>query len=211
MSFQRKLQVIGIALFSLGAFGLAFSFLSLYGLISPRDVEFPLSGISEVAVDSTGRIYCGAQFYARVQQYTSEGVFRRGWSVDTGGGQFRLRVDNRDRIVVTPVRRRRVLVYNSEGVLLEIDSPDTPTSIAEESDQSRSSASSLRIEHGLLWPQVIRTGPSDEERVIIDTDVVRWIIMAPLPASFFLFGSGIPISLARRLRSARKQRTQPPR
>ena len=42
--------------------------------------ELPLGDLGGVAVDSKGNVYCVANFYGRIQKYSSNGTFRKGWA-----------------------------------------------------------------------------------------------------------------------------------
>lgn len=62
--------VIGCIGFFAGALtGLGFDFRNL------DSFELPLGNLRGIAVDSEGNIYCGLQFYSRIQVYDAQGNF----------------------------------------------------------------------------------------------------------------------------------------
>jgi hypothetical protein len=202
-------RTIGVAMFILGALGFVLCTVSLYfGLPSGGLVELPLSGIADLGVDSKGRIYCAAPFYGRIQRYSPGGVFERGWSVSAAWGLFDVTTDEEDHIVVAAVRTKRVLVFNSNGDLLDTRYIGNSGVVGQNEQRpqglGRRIEDELRIRHSLLWPQVVSSGPDGTERIIIDTNVFRWILMAPFPAWFLLLVGGI---FARR--AAKSTRTKP--
>ena len=51
----------------------------------PATVEVPQGELETIAVDPEGRIYCGGQFWQRVQVYDHDGNFLHGWLMDASG------------------------------------------------------------------------------------------------------------------------------
>ncbi len=88
------LRIIAYALLVLGGVGWFSGFFPLPWLDST--FEMPLGDLKGIAVDSSGQIYCGAQFYSRIQQYDFSGRFVAGWFIDSSGGAFRIRINTND-------------------------------------------------------------------------------------------------------------------
>ncbi len=73
----RRIADALLALGLVGWFGAFACNLWLSKLAGPG-AEFPLAELQGVALDSEGRIYCGAMAHARVQVYDRAGCFLRG-------------------------------------------------------------------------------------------------------------------------------------
>ncbi len=56
-------------------------------------IELPLGGAEGLAVDRDGRIYVGSPVYRRVQRYSPDGHFERGWYICCYKGAWRLGAD----------------------------------------------------------------------------------------------------------------------
>src|SRR3989304_5091775 len=80
-SILRFISKIFLVLCILGLFGFANGFLTAAGWafwVTPR-TELPLGDPGPMAVDSKGNIYLVLNFYYRIQKYSSDGIFLRGW------------------------------------------------------------------------------------------------------------------------------------
>ena len=193
------IMIIGIA----GFVGGLLVQMRLYKVI-PDSFEMPLGSLSGIAVDSEGKIYCGSQFYARVQVYDTEGKFLHGMSLNTSGGMFWIRINSNDQLEVAALRGEQLIRFDKNGKLLSSRSgvPNFSDGFDKESgyycyDEQRDIT--YRIESILLpLPEyisifglhVIKKDSSGKETVIIKTPFLKWLFMGPFPALFFVvFGT----------------------
>lgn len=204
----------------LGAIGLPvflFGFVSgaswpLTGLVSAlttgfqlATTEFPLGMPSDVAVDSQGRFYVVDRLHLRVQRYSPDGEFERGWfspRTDEKLKVFVVRRGDDDRVIVG--EGPRTYTYTSDGELLEIRSDE---------DELRQvlwgkAPTAPYAIRGSLIPHIVdtRTG-----RTVIATPWTLRLIASPFPAFvYFLIGVAF-IGLADlRRRRERPAPNQPP-
>jgi hypothetical protein len=81
--------------------------------------EFPLGDLEGIAVDSEGNIYCGLQFYSRIQVYDAKGNFIYGKFIDSAGGAFRIRINNDDQLEVATARNDKLYIFERGGTLVK--------------------------------------------------------------------------------------------
>src|SRR5262245_7183543 len=118
---SRVLHAIGLPIFLVGwVSGAAWP---LTGLVSARTTgfqlattEFPLGDPTDVAVDSHGRFFVVDSLHLRVQRYSPDGEFQRGWLVPRK--VFALRTTADDQVIVGAEGGPRT--YSSDGELLEV-------------------------------------------------------------------------------------------
>jgi len=83
-------------------------------------VRFPLAGMEDIAVDSTGTIYCETGFIQRIQAYSAAGEFEWGRFIPTSG-PMRLKTDTDDRLHVIAVHGNDHYVFDGEGRLVSAE------------------------------------------------------------------------------------------
>jgi hypothetical protein len=84
----------------------------------PNQVEFPLTEPRNVAVDSQGRIYVTLVWFGRIQRYSPDGKFERGWDVPVMGF-FTIRTTPEDHVLVASGRKNTLLTFSADGELLK--------------------------------------------------------------------------------------------
>lgn len=82
------------------------------------DVEMPLSQVNGIAVDSTGNVYVGSRKYSRIQVYSREGAFLRGFYLGRNikGVDFRFRVNEADEVEVYGLGVEILCVFDRAGM-----------------------------------------------------------------------------------------------
>jgi hypothetical protein len=213
-------QVFAGILALLGAFGFVNGIFAAsgYNPWTSQSTELPLGELRSIAVDSHGHIYCGLEFYGRVQVYDRDGHFLRGWFIDGHGKPFRMRMNARDELEVLSVGSRSLLVYGNDGVKVSEKPLGTDDYVAlyEEFDklrdeQYRGPQGEVYAIHpgprppllfnpfghrGGIRPSVVRVDAPNESVTII-TPWIKWFWMGPEPAISFLFGGIIVLALSR--------------
>lgn len=87
-----------------------------------EEVELPLSTIDDIAISEDGELFFAISFLARVQQYSSDGKFLRGFDVSTAGGMFCLALTN-EQLEAHIARRNAYDTFNLKGKPIRENSP----------------------------------------------------------------------------------------
>lgn len=187
---------IGNAMLWLGSVGFLWGLFALYTeSLVPGYVEFPLGYMGSFAVDSNSRIYCGTQFYGRVQIYDAAGRFVSSHYVEVGGGRFQLDVDDDDNLIVVGARNQVRYTYDHEMNLLS-QRPDPGGRVFKELEKRRGPR--YRDRHGtsyisrdlfLLYPHIVKIDRFGESRVVVRTPLYLWPLMGPV-LNWLLLGTG---------------------
>ena len=194
----RWMRRLGIALTLCGAVGWFGAVLKCAGLFDlPGNIEVPLGDLEGIAVDADGNIYCGTPFWQRVQVYDQEGSFIRGWSVDAGGGMFRIRTDKDGYIHAATARGGMHYTYRPDGTLVsEAEEPELLGTFQAYSivadDGSRYDICSPN-----LFPNIVKTDENGQSRRVVGPRWHLWLIQGPFPA-FILFAVGVLMLAASR-------------
>lgn len=179
-AIERALIVVGVLMFLGGlALNCASYFLPYFSRIQEANVEFPFSILEDVAVDARGRIYVADPFYHRIQKYSADGVFERGWKVQTSGA-FALRTTAQDRVVVATARGNKRLTYDCDGNLLEaLEGLDVDECDAYANETETTGHYAVM---GVWRPRVIdtRTGAT-----VLETTGWKRLIAAPFPSALY--------------------------
>jgi hypothetical protein len=194
--FAFLLTIIGIV----GFFGDILLSCGLYRVI-PDSFEMPLGDLRGIAVDSEGNIYCGAQFYSRIQIYDIEGSFLYGKCLDSHSGAFKIKININDQLEVAKYRGDQRYIFAKDGTLLSKRSNVSNFLVGFEKindyycyDENRDIT--YQIKPILLpWPKfmpffgsyVIKKDTSGKETVIIKTPFYKWLFMGPFPGFLFIF------------------------
>jgi hypothetical protein len=157
-----------------------------------------------VAVDSRGRIYVGVQIFHRIQRYSPDGRFERGWFVPTAG-LFGLRTTADGHVEVATAGANKFLVFDADGRLLRSQEWMKEDRSAELlSDTESTGGFEVR---GGLCPRIVdsRTG-----RTVVATPWHKRIIATPFPAAACAIG-GLALAFVsskwrRRVRTETTQR-----
>jgi hypothetical protein len=163
----------------------------------------------DVAVDGDGRIYCGIRFGARIQVYSEEGKFLRGWFVDCASKRFNITMDSEGLIhAFTGGHVDRHYVFDGTGRLLEsakIDSIDdrllSENIISGEAEDDFGNTYETRSEN---WrPKVVRIAPDGLESVVVSDPLYLWPVMGPLQSWLCISLGGIAYGLLREKKKAK--------
>jgi hypothetical protein len=158
--------------------------------IIANSAELPLGDLNGIAVDSSGRVYCGLGFYSRIQQYDSNGKFIKGWSIDADGGMFKIRVNAKDEIEVVTARTDAFFRYDATGTLLEEyrseERSDKLLSTFQSQNQVEVADSIVYVSRRLLlFPAIIKLTADGRRTTLITTPIHKWVFMGPFPAWLF--------------------------
>ncbi|MCH6258805.1 hypothetical protein MLD52_19760 [Puniceicoccaceae bacterium K14] len=87
--------------------------------ILPKEIEWPIGYANQIFRNSKGEIFAVDTTIQRIQTYSEEWIFLRGFSVDARGGVFKVRNEGNGRLRVFTARGNKELVYSQGGELLE--------------------------------------------------------------------------------------------
>jgi hypothetical protein len=117
---RRILRVGAVLCLVYGALAFFAQVLCAMGGLSflPPSFEWPLATVSGVVRDSQGDYIAPHPPSGRVQVYDRDKRFLRGWTVDAGGGTFKLSMTEDDLIEVFTARGARHYVFRLDGTLV---------------------------------------------------------------------------------------------
>ncbi|MFB0555514.1 MAG: ankyrin repeat domain-containing protein [Phycisphaerae bacterium] len=190
--------IIGVIGFLAGAVtGLGFEFRNL------DSFELPLGCLEGIAVDSEGNIYCGLQFYSRIQVYDPEGKFIYGKFVNSAGGAFRIRINKKDQLEVATARNDKLYVFEKDGALAnELSDVGHNFSLFGETGEKRFHDKNKNTTYLIKWSPlgsyISKRYSSGEEKVIIKTPFHKWLFMGPLPAWLFALIGVVMLKLVKK-------------
>ena len=159
--------------------------LGLWHASGPWDVShvpFPLSHVSDLAVDREGRIYVALVGDNRIQAYADDGAFTHGFFIPSNGGHIELAIDSGGSLVIRTRRPHAILTYDRFGRLLN-SAPDVDR--AEFKRKTSTIGMDGRryiLEDELINPKICRYEINGEKSLEIRGPVV----LLPLAAPFHL-------------------------
>ena len=202
------LRIIGTMFGIVGIVGFLSGF--MFGSLEILDsFELPLGELAGIAVDSEGRIYCGLQYFSRVQVYDAEGEFLYSVYADSSNGAFRIRINENDQLEVATTRNDKLYLFDKKGNLINEQSyvghyfsdfgMTGETRFYDEKEDTTYFRKSYPI-----YAHVVKRVSNGQESIIIKTPFTKWVFQGPLPALFLaLIGAivlnipGIPGNLKR--------------
>jgi hypothetical protein len=145
-----------LAIEALGFLG-GFLFATAGSRFPVPSVEFPLGDVQDIAVDKVGDILLALGFYGRIKVCDSAGRFQRGWPAGALGGPFTVAFRGADVVASYAARRRSTILFDLRGKRLNEMAEEPPREQhGGSSSISLSDGSTLRVQHRLLWPALVR-------------------------------------------------------
>lgn len=169
---HRILIATGAALFLFGV-GVTPAWLAFqsFGGRSQSATEFPLGHLVDAAADSKGQLYVADGIYRRIQQYSPDGHFQRGWSVP---GIVGVRVTADDQLEVATRSASTVQVFRPDGTMAVEFRADNIWSYS----PTYKDAGPRLARSGLL-PRIV---DRETGRTVVSTPLAKRLLAAPLPA-----------------------------
>ena len=184
------MRTIAALLVAIGCIGWFAGFAVVLGVVKiPAWFELPFGALGGIAVDSDGNIYCGLQYYSRVQVYDSEGDYIRGIFVDRSGGVFRIRINQNDELEVATARNDKLYRFGKEGTLVTKLSGvphyfDEFGEIGETQYHDERQNATYQIRWSPFGAYIAKRSVSGETKVIVRTPFLKWLLMGPFPPWF---------------------------
>lgn len=141
--------------------------------------EFPLGDPTHVAVDSHGRFYVVDSLHLRVQRYSPNGEFERGWFVPRK--IFAALTTPDDRVIVGAEGGPRT--YSPDGELLEVN-PDEGELRRLGLVRGKEPTGPYAVHRGLI-PRIVDKGTGE---TVIATPWPLRLVGSPFPAFVYFFG-----------------------
>jgi hypothetical protein len=197
------LTILFLAVGGIGLFGGALSGLGFFRFEFLNSFELPLGHLEGIALDSQGNIYCGLQYYSRIQAYDEGGKFRWGRFINSAGGAFRIRINENDQLEVATARNDKLYRFDEDGTLVtELSDVHRYYGDFGKAGERRYWVESQNVTYvittSLLGGCVAKRDSFGEEQIVIRTPFHKWLFMGPFPAFFFFFIGIISLTAARR-------------
>jgi hypothetical protein len=195
--------VVTFGIFWLAAFmsGPISGFAAHFGLrMVSSEIRFPMGNITAIDIDSKGRIYCADRSRCRLQIFSNDGEFLKGWFVPIANGGIYVSVGKYDSIRIDNISFKKSHIYDFNGRLLRVERNRLNT--------NRQPANSLRVSDDcgniyrvdkthFHW-NISRISGREESILISDPPILSLFAM-PFPAWALALFSLFPIGLSHSL------------
>jgi hypothetical protein len=160
-----------------------------------RNLEFPLSGITSVALDKDGDVFVGLASSQRIQVYDPSGRFMRGWFVDANGGSFQVYLDEEADVYIYSIRRNEYIKYLTSGIRMgrasQSDLPSTKGAWTQNSLPS--------VSDNFFGTEIVVPAPTNRNtQVRIGNDFLHSVLRSPFPAWLYIVIGIAVFNLSRR-------------
>ena len=201
--------LILLQLFAVGGivfFVIGLSFSSLGQYVPTANIRFPLGELCDFDIDSEGQFYCAASVPGRVQVYSPEGDFIRGWFVGNGGRDFKINVDPNDMVHVylyipgskpPPCHN----IYSREGELIEsLYTPKMKDVSFSGNAQANHNGVLYQMRGRHVFPVIERVKPDNNRTRVISDPFYLWFIKSPFPTFAYAFPSMLLFIFSKRVK-----------
>jgi len=190
--FLQLFAVGGIIFFVLGI-PIGSSALNKY--VTLANLRCPLGELCDFDIDSDGQFYCAVALSGRVQVYSPEGNFVRGWFVRNLGGEFKIDIDPNDMVHVHTRRHvskpiARHYIYSKEGKLIEsLYTPKVDDVYFSRNTQASHEGVLYQMRGRHVFPVIERVEPGNDRMTVISDPFYLWFIKSPFPTFAYAFPS----------------------
>lgn len=142
-------------------------------MVSPK-IRFPLSVVSSLAIDKEGRVLVYTTWLCRLQVFSAEGHFLRGWFVHSSfpsPDASAMYVDPNEQIHLA-LSLGHLYIFDIEGNILEYRKEEGVLDLLLNEDTPRAQATDAkgnvyRAQHGVLSTRIIKIGPLGNKSTVI--------------------------------------------
>jgi len=191
----NALSRICLVMCIVGFLGFTNGFITAWGKafwVTPN-TELPLGAPESIAVDRDGNVYLAANFYYRIQKYSPDGEFLRGWPSNDNDPRIRINEDNQFELANNRKTRKgdypdTLATYDLEGNLISEEVIDgCYFEFGEECERlCRDKNGNLYSIHNKWWrPHIIKTSYLGVKTKIVQTPWYLWLFLGPFPAWIF--------------------------
>jgi hypothetical protein len=164
------LKILGIFFIVLGGLGWFGSFIISFKSISISK-ELPWNDVGNIIVDNKGNIYLSLQAYGRIQSYDKRGIFQKQWPITCGGGgNFRIKLDEQQKIMVATAKDKCLAIFDINGVLInQISDSNLYSAFAQESEDTfvTKNNEEYSIVNVTLIPRIIKKTKDNSQQTIV--------------------------------------------
>lgn len=170
--------------------------IGIHGVSS--SIQFPIGGLTWMGADRRGRVYCYDNTYVRLQIYSSQGRFIRGW-FDQGGFWD---LDSNDETIHVVDTDDKNIKYDHRGNILDvwIERGSYKKHEAAAFDEEGYQEVSFEDTFGNLYElqsrffstKIARITSNGERSIIIEDPLYLWLIRTPFPAWLYM---GLPMAV----------------
>ena len=191
MKKRSLVNIAGIALVVLGFYGWLGGFVRYPWFTS--SYEIPLGDAEGIAIDSTGNLYCGSQFYHCIVKYDSAGKFISTIWIDCSGGSFCFRITG-DKLEVATARGDHNYILSLDGDMLKNDDGGPGyEALANRGSKHCESADGTvyELSSSYWFPVVAKISGTGDRQIVISQTLWQWLTMGPFPAWIIIACGGI--------------------
>ena len=177
--------------FCIGALTIFGWFLHRIPFIDNSKIEYPLSSITGIAMNSKGHTYLRLEYFDRVQVYDEKGNFLFNWfCIESGKGHFNLQI-NEDDVVFIYISGDCRGSYTSKGKAVKLK--DYPKYKAGKFDSERVQNGILYKDYGYAidrasWlEKIVKVEKNGNMIDIISQPSYYWIICGPIPVTLWVY------------------------
>lgn len=199
-----QLFAVGGGVFFVLGLGTGSSTLNKY--VTLANLRYPLGELCDFDIDSDGQFYCAVASSGRVQVYSPEGNFVRGWFVRNLGGEFKIDIDPNDMVHVHTRRHAsksvpRHYIYSKEGKLIEsLHTPKVDDVYFSRNTQASHEGALYQMRSRHLFPIIERVEPDSGRMIVIADPFYLWCIKSPFPAFAYFFPSLLLLIFGKRVK-----------
>lgn len=146
-----------------------------------------------IVVDSEGNIYLGNHFFTKVQVYDNKGGFLYSLHIDSDGGDFAMKIDDNDNLIVATVRNDMVYTFSKGGYLVNTEKNNDEAyegfGTSDSTEFIDKQGNKFEISNLLLYSHIVKISSDGSKKTLISISFLAWLFKILI---FIIFGS-IPI------------------
>jgi len=188
IAFSVLVVIFSLCLFIFGVVGISDLPKRMRNFLISSKIQFPLSYLSGIALDGNGRIYLAIPGYNRIQVYTNEGDFLKGWFVNSRGAYVDIWIDDEDLLHAVVARGGGHQVYDLNGLLLKwneiTSSDDEYLRLADKLGglRKKDSMDNIYLIRSPTWsPRIFKITTTGDETILIKDSIYFWLVQSPQP------------------------------
>lgn len=161
------------------------------------ETRFPMGDITSIDIDSKGRIYCADRSRCRLQIFSNDGEFLKGWFIPISGGDIFVSVEDNNIIRIDNVAFKKTHFYDFSGHLLRTEQDKVKSKFEPSNKLSAAddSGNNYRANKTLCSWQILKIGENKESNLISDPFALS-IFATPFPVFGFMLFSLVLIGFS---------------
>lgn len=174
--------------------------------VTLANLRFPLGELCDFDIDSNGQFYCAVGSPGRVQVYSPEGNFIRGWFVGNGGRDFKINIDPNDMVhVYLHIAGSKPApchyIYSHKGELIEsLYSPKKKDVSFSRNARASHKGVLYQMRGRHMFPVIERIEPDNDRIIVVSDPFYLWFIKSPFPTFAYAFPSILLLIFSKRVK-----------